>query len=83
MKPRILELDSGLTVILQENHAAPVVAFQMWVGVGSADELPGEEGLAHVFEHMLFKGTEKRAVGAITQDVERAGKLFQQFFDSL
>lgn len=73
MKPVIDHLENGLTVVLQENHASPVVAFQMWVGVGSADELKGEEGLAHVFEHMLFKGTKNRAVGEIPQDVERAG----------
>src|SRR5215213_7761280 len=66
-------LDNGLTVLLQENHAAPVVAFQAWVGVGSADEGPGEEGIAHVFEHMLFKGTEQRGVGRIAQEVEAAG----------
>src|SRR5205823_4648927 len=52
---------------------APVVAFQAWVGVGSADEEPGEAGIAHVFEHMLFKGTEKRGVGQIAQEIEAAG----------
>jgi zinc protease len=66
-------LSNGMRVILQENHAAPVVAFQVWVNVGSADEQPGEEGLAHVFEHMLFKGTEQRGVGEIAADVEAAG----------
>ena len=44
--------------MLEENHAAPVVAFQAWVKVGSADEPPELAGIAHVFEHMLFKGTE-------------------------
>ncbi len=67
------ELPNGLKVVLQENHAAPVVAFQAWVGVGSADEEPGEEGIAHVFEHMLFKGTERRGVGQIAQEIEAAG----------
>lgn len=66
-------LPNGMQVILQENHAAPVVAFQVWVNVGSADEGPGEEGLAHVFEHMLFKGTERRGVGELATDVEAAG----------
>jgi zinc protease len=66
-------LPNGMKVILQENHVAPVVALQVWVGVGSADELPGEEGLAHVFEHMLFKGTAQRGVGEIASDVEAAG----------
>ena len=66
-------LSNGLTVLLQENHAAPVVAFQAWVGVGSADETPDEAGIAHVFEHMLFKGTERRGVGQIAQEIEAAG----------
>ncbi|HEY3359806.1 MAG TPA: pitrilysin family protein [Polyangia bacterium] len=66
-------LPNGLTVILQENHASPVVAFQAWVGVGSADEAPDEAGVAHVFEHMLFKGTARRGVGQIAQEIESSG----------
>lgn len=67
------QLPNGLTVVLQENHAAKVVAFQAWVAVGSADEPPELAGVAHVFEHMLFKGTERRGVGQIAQEVEAAG----------
>ncbi|MEE9613974.1 MAG: pitrilysin family protein, partial [Thermodesulfobacteriota bacterium] len=67
------KLDNGLTVILEEDHSAPVAAFQMWVRVGSADEKEKEAGIAHVFEHMLFKGTEKRGVGEIAKEVEGAG----------
>lgn len=66
-------LDNGLTVILEEDHSAPVVAFQMWVNVGGADESPEEEGLAHLFEHMLFKGTKKRGLGEVARDIEGAG----------
>lgn len=66
-------LDNGLEVVLEENHAAPVVAFQAWVKVGSADEPPELAGIAHVFEHMLFKGTKRRGVGQIAQEVESAG----------
>jgi zinc protease len=69
----IFRLDNGLEVVLEENHAAPVVAFQAWVKVGSADEPPELAGIAHVFEHMLFKGTAKRGVGQIAQEVESAG----------
>ncbi len=68
-------LENGLNVILQEDHSAPVVAVQAWVNVGSADELPDEAGLAHVHEHMLFKGTERRGVGEIAAEVEGAGGL--------
>ena len=67
------KLDNGMTVILEENHSARVVAFQMFVRVGGADENEKEAGIAHVFEHMLFKGTEKRKVGQIAGEVEAAG----------
>ncbi|MDF1563946.1 MAG: pitrilysin family protein [Deltaproteobacteria bacterium] len=66
-------LDNGLTVLLHQNRAAPVVAFQAWVAAGSADETDAEAGLAHVHEHMLFKGTARRGVGEIAQAVEAAG----------
>lgn len=66
-------LGNGLRVIVEENHAAKVVAAQVWVRVGSADETPEDAGLAHVHEHMLFKGTARRAVGEIAADVEAAG----------
>src|SRR5438270_4102138 len=73
MKTSRYQLPDGLTVVLQENRAAKVVAFQAWVGVGSADEPPELAGIAHVFEHMLFKGTARRGVGQIAQEVEGAG----------
>lgn len=69
----MLELDNGLRVVIRENHAAPVVALDVWVNVGSGDETDGQAGLAHVHEHMLFKGTERRAVGEIAREVEGAG----------
>ena len=47
-------LPNGLKVVLVESHASPVVTFQAWVGVGSADEPTELAGIAHVFEHMLF-----------------------------
>ena len=77
-------LPNGLTVILEEDKSAPVVAFQMWVMVGSADEKDSEAGIAHVFEHMLFKGTKKRGVGQIAKEVEAAGGSINAFtsFDS-
>lgn len=68
-----ITLDNGLTVILKESHSSPVVAFNMWVNVGSAYENDNEAGIAHVFEHMLFKGTKKRGVGGIAKEVDEAG----------
>ena len=66
-------LPNGLTVLVEENHAAPVAALQVWVRVGSADELPGEAGLAHLHEHMLFKGTARRGPGEIARTIEGCG----------
>lgn len=66
-------LNNGLRVYVQESHAAPVVALQVWVNVGSADERPEEAGIAHQLEHMMFKGTPRRGVGKIAQEVEGAG----------
>ena len=50
------ELDNGLTVLLLEDHATPVVSFQVWVRAGSRDEAR-YSGIAHLFEHMMFKGS--------------------------
>lgn len=66
-------LDNGMTVLLQEDNSSPVAAVNVWVKTGSACETEGEYGLAHVHEHMLFKGTEKRAVGEIARTIEAGG----------
>ena len=66
-------LSNGLTVVFEQQRQAPVVAFQVWVKVGSADETPDEVGLAHLHEHMLFKGTAKRGLGEIARSVEAHG----------
>ena len=66
-------LPNGLTLLLREARLAPVAELQIWALVGSADERPGEEGLAHFHEHMLFKGTARRAVGEVAAEVEGAG----------
>jgi zinc protease len=68
-----------MTVILKSQRTAPVVACNVWVDVGSADEEDFEAGLAHVHEHMLFKGTERRGVGEIARAVEAAGGHINAF----
>jgi zinc protease len=73
------KLDNGLTIILEENHSAPVVAFQMWVNVGGADEKEEESGISHLLEHMLFKGTERREVGQVAGEVEEAGGFINAY----
>jgi zinc protease len=52
-------LSNGLVVILVEDHTVPVVSYQTWYRVGSVDEKPGLTGIAHLFEHLMFKGTPK------------------------
>ena len=67
-------LDNGLTIIVREDHNAPVVSAQAWAMAGSIHE--GKwlgAGLAHVLEHMLFKGTTTRAGSRIDQEVQEAG----------
>src|SRR5436305_13074257 len=66
-------LSNGLQVVLLEDHSAPVVAVQTWVRFGSADEDLDVAGIAHVFEHMLFKGTERFPHGEIAALIEGAG----------
>jgi zinc protease len=50
-------LSNGLTVLLSEDHSTPIVHTQLWYHVGSKDERPGRTGFAHLFEHMMFKGS--------------------------
>ncbi len=52
-------LPNGLRIILAEDRDSPVISYQTWVKVGSVDEKPGKTGLAHLFEHLMFKGTSK------------------------
>lgn len=51
-------LDNGLTLIVHEDHKAPIVAFNIWYHVGSKNEKPGRTGFAHLFEHLMFNGSE-------------------------
>jgi len=51
-------LPNGLTVIVHEDHKAPIVAVNVWYHVGSKNELPGRTGFAHLFEHLMFNGSE-------------------------
>jgi zinc protease len=60
-EPREATLANGLRLIIKEDHRAPTVVQQVWYRAGSMDESPGTTGVAHVLEHMMFKGT--RSVG--------------------
>ena len=66
-------LPNGLTVLIQEDHTAPVVAIVTHVKAGYFDETDPENGLAHALEHMFFKGTAKRGVGDIAKETKASG----------
>lgn len=63
-------LDNGLTVIIVERHDAPVFSYATVVDAGSAQEVPGITGLAHMFEHMAFKGSDR--IGTKNWEAEKA-----------
>jgi predicted Zn-dependent peptidase len=65
-------LPNGLTVVVHEDHKAPVVAVSIWYHVGSADEPTGKTGFAHLFEHLMFSGSENHK-GTYFQPFELAG----------
>ncbi len=77
---RLVTLENGLTIIVREDHSAPVVSAQAWCKSGSIDE--GRwlgAGLSHLLEHMLFKGTTTRGAGRIDQEVQDMGGYMNAF----
>ncbi|MEO5668431.1 MAG: pitrilysin family protein [Bdellovibrionota bacterium] len=66
-------LSNGLNLLFIPNRRSPVVALQGWVRYGAADESDDIAGVAHLFEHLLFKGTTNRAVGEIAREIEGLG----------
>ena len=67
----LFRLENGLTVIVHEDRSTPTVFVGMWYGVGSKDEPEGKTGFAHLFEHLMFQGTENRE-----------GEYFSPFMDA-
>jgi zinc protease len=66
-------LDNGLEVLIRRRPEAPLASCWIWYNVGSRDEQPGQTGMAHFIEHMLFKGTARLPVGEISRRLSRAG----------
>ena len=66
-------LDNGLKVVVREDHRAPVVVSQVWYKVGSSYETPGQTGLSHALEHMMFKGSEKLGPGEASRILRDLG----------
>ena len=66
-------LDNGLQVVVIEDHRAPVAVQMIWYRVGAADEPAGHSGIAHFFEHLMFKATDDLAAGEFSDTVEAQG----------
>ena len=66
-------LDNGLTLIVHTDHKTPIVAVNIWYHVGSKNEGPGQHGFAHLFEHLMFKGTRKYGPGEFSDIVSANG----------
>jgi zinc protease len=66
-------LDNGLRVILSRDERAPVVAVNLWYGVGTKHEKPGKTGFAHLFEHMMFQGSANVEKGGHFKYIHGAG----------
>jgi len=66
-------LSNGMKVIVKEDRRAPVVVSMVWYRTGSMDEKTGTTGVAHVLEHMMFKGTPSRPAGEFSRTIARAG----------
>ena len=76
-------LSNGLRVVLNEDHSAPLVAVNIWYHVGSKNERPGRTGFAHLFEHMLFSGSEHVGNNEHFRHVQSVGGVLNgtTFFD--
>ena len=66
-------LDNGLDIIVIPHHRAPTVTHMLWYRIGGADEPAGQSGIAHLFEHLMFKATENRPAGEFAKAVASMG----------
>ncbi|WP_461208505.1 M16 family metallopeptidase [Desulfocurvus sp. DL9XJH121] len=71
--PVLTKLENGLTVLVQPDDRFPVVALRLYVRAGAAYETPKQAGISHLLEHMVFKGTGRRAPGEVAKTIEGAG----------
>ena len=73
--PRVHEfmLDNGMKVLVKQDHRAPVVVSQVWYKAGSSYEQNGSTGVAHVLEHMMFKGTDKYGPNEFSRIISENG----------
>src|SRR6266849_5437520 len=66
-------LPNGLTVVFEEDHSTPIVHLQLWYHVGSKNEKAGRTGFAHLFEHLMFKGSKNVEPEAHTSMISSVG----------
>ncbi len=71
--PVTTTLENGMEVVVIEDHRAPVVTHMVWIRAGAADEPPGQSGIAHFLEHLIFKGTESMDGAEFSQIIARNG----------
>ncbi|HEY9079246.1 pitrilysin family protein [Magnetovibrio sp.] len=71
--PETFTLDNGMQVVVLPNHRAPVVLHMVWYKAGSADEPEGKSGVAHLLEHLMFKGTPKHPNGEFSKILAQHG----------
>ncbi len=80
--PETFTLANGMQVVVVSNHRVPAVTHMVWYKVGAADEGPGESGIAHFLEHLMFKGTKTRGPGEFSAAVARNGGQENAFTSS-
>lgn len=73
IRPETFTLDNGMQVLVISDHRVPVATHMMWYRIGAADEVAGKSGLAHFFEHLLFKGTEAVPDSTYSKIIARNG----------
>ena len=66
-------LPNGLQIVINQDQRFPLVSMRLYVRAGSVYEMPGEEGISHFLEHMVFKGTDRRGPGQVAGEIEKAG----------
>lgn len=81
MQDRVREssLDNGLKILTVENSVSPTASLQLWYRVGSRNERPGITGASHIFEHMMFKGTDRFPKGVFDRVVQENGMANNAF----
>lgn len=77
--PSTFSLENGMEVVVIPDHRAPVVTHMVWYKVGAADEAPGKSGIAHLFEHVMFKETKNIGPEEFTSIVQRLGGQLNAF----